>query len=173
MWYEHDMPGDHNGNVRLWDIQNVPPLAIASFSGSGVTSGNLEYARQIGRLEFAPDGKRLAIVRKLHSAEVWNVDPARLLATFPGEKNWAYALAFSPDGRRLVGGQEEVKIWEIDANRRWLSIFPEHFSVLVLCPNLSPAAFTLPPFRAYSGRNAAQTARSANCLVAHQLNGFL
>jgi WD40 repeat protein len=133
--------GDHDGAVWLWNLKSVPPARLRHVDGGHVVSGNREGSGQIGRLQFSADGTRLAILRRVHSAEVWNVDPLQLLARFPDSQQWNYAIALSPDGRWLVGGHEEIKIWEIETGKVVASL--KGHKAAIMCAAFSPDGKTL------------------------------
>jgi WD40 repeat protein len=133
--------GDHDGTVRLWNIKNVLPVPIGVLESTNVVPGNRQSSRRIGRLQFSSDGRRLAILRQFHSAEVWKLDPLQPLATFSDINDWNYALAFSANGRRLVGGREEVKIWEIETGRLLTSL--RGHEAVIMCAAFSPDGRTL------------------------------
>jgi WD40 repeat protein len=133
--------GDNDGAVRLWNLKSLPPAPIRSVDGRHVISGNRERPGQIGRLQFSPDGSRLAILRRVHSAEVWNVDPLQLLVSFSDGQHWNYAIALSPDGRWLIGGHEEIKIWEIETGKMVASL--KGHKAAIMCAAFSPDGKTL------------------------------
>jgi hypothetical protein len=75
--------------VQLWDLQpGRPPVNI---NVSGVTT-----------LAFSPDGKTLATGAKDHSIRLWEVATGKERLRLPGTKGCPAALAFSPEGDRLL-----------------------------------------------------------------------
>ena len=69
-------------------------------------------------LAFSPDGATFAIARRNGSAEIWDTSSARQLKTLPiyKEDGDTRTLAFSPDGRFLVGGgmfDDDVFMWNL------------------------------------------------------------
>ncbi|HXW26555.1 MAG TPA: WD40 repeat domain-containing protein, partial [Xanthobacteraceae bacterium] len=66
---------------------------------------------------FSPDGKRFAFARRGGTAEIWSTQEAtriRLLPAATRDATDTWALAFSPDGRFLIGGSlfdETVFVW--------------------------------------------------------------
>jgi WD40 repeat protein/predicted Ser/Thr protein kinase len=71
------------------------------------------------RLQFSPDGKRLAVTQGEHSISIYDVSAGRqtaYLARYGREFN---AIAFSEDGRRLAVGTDSpmVSVWDTDTGR--------------------------------------------------------
>jgi WD40 repeat protein len=55
---------------------------------------------------------------------VWETATGKLVRQIPEGNSNAFALAFSPDGKRLVSGQEnnEIHLWEIASGKRLLTL---------------------------------------------------
>jgi hypothetical protein len=110
------LPGepDFDGHtIRLWEL------------ASGREIGTLRgHPRGIGALAFSPDGRLLATavgrwayskpVSSPPEIRVWDTFTGREVACFRGAGSDASALAFAPDGRRLVSGHEDgtLLVWE-------------------------------------------------------------
>jgi RNA polymerase sigma factor (sigma-70 family) len=112
--------------ARLWDAKSGKlllemPLAVPSkpnYGGSSVTT-----------LAFSPDGKRLAFGGYWSpSVCLWDVEAGKQLHVFDnwaeGWENQAFVeegpiLAFTPDGRTLVGGARDgsVRLWDVETGR--------------------------------------------------------
>jgi RNA polymerase sigma factor (sigma-70 family) len=118
--------GLSSSNARLWDAKTGKlllemPLAAPSkpnYGGSPVTT-----------LAFAPDGKRLAFGGYWSpSVCLWDLAAGKLMHTFDswadGWEKKAFVeegptLAFTPDGRSLVGGAKDgsVRLWDVETGR--------------------------------------------------------
>jgi len=72
---------------------------------------------------------------------VWNVNPLERISVLGNSEDWSYALALSPDGRWLVGGQQVVNIWDLESGQLHTS-FPGH-GATVRCAAFSPDGRTL------------------------------
>ncbi|MBI3844206.1 MAG: WD40 repeat domain-containing protein [Planctomycetes bacterium] len=100
----------------------MPALILAAMlvasddAGSGLPPGAI---RRLGcnaffergtpmAIAFSADGKRVATASPLYSVRVWDVESARLVRYFPDSEGSVGALAFSPDGTRLVGEDRDL-----------------------------------------------------------------
>jgi WD40 repeat protein len=102
------------GSIRLWRLK----------------TGKLE--REIdGRLDGGPvfslDGTKIAAAEEGGSIHLWDPATGKLLRTLeskPFERT--RCLAFSPDGKRLAGGDDHViHLWDLDADKEMFPN-PEH-----------------------------------------------
>ena len=65
---------------------------------------------------YSPDGRWLASSDgDLKTVCLWDAQTHQLAARFSGHTGPVYALAFSPDGYRLVSGSEDriVRVWDV------------------------------------------------------------
>ena len=80
-----------------------------------------------GQVRFSPDGKQLAILPM--EGEVWLWQPGQKPRRYKGPKGWATALAFSPDGKRIVGdilefGEDGLSekfllcVWDVESGKQ-------------------------------------------------------
>jgi RNA polymerase sigma factor (sigma-70 family) len=115
--------GHSSSKARLWDAKSGKlllemPLAVPShpnYGGSSVTT-----------LAFSPDGKRLAFGGYWSpSVCLWDLEAGKQLHVYDpwveGWENQAFVqegptLAFTPDGRTLVGGARDgsVRLWDVE-----------------------------------------------------------
>lgn len=95
--------GSDDGTIRLWELLSGKPLQV--WDGR---------QGQVAAVAFSADGKLVAsggseIVR------IWDVQSAKNLASFTGSGgDWFLQLAFSPDGKTLVGGSWGGKVYRWD-----------------------------------------------------------
>jgi WD40 repeat protein/serine/threonine protein kinase len=96
--------GSHDKTVKVWN------------AGSGELIRTLEgHTGLVAGLAVSPDGSRIASA----SAEViiWDAESGAPLVTFPAE---AQAVAFSPNGDRLVSGglDKQVRLWSVETGNQ-------------------------------------------------------
>jgi WD40 repeat protein len=105
--------------VRLWDTATREALAI-------LPHGSVVYG-----VAFSPDGRRLAAGCADNSIRLWDVATARggggkevleaEVAELNGHEDYVHAVAWSPDGTRLLSasGDRTVRVWDsLSANER-------------------------------------------------------
>src|SRR5262245_13822448 len=96
--------------VRLWDAGTLREQRRLIGCQKGVAS-----------VAFSPDGKWLVAGDALGTLTTWDAGSGRLIARYPGSAVNDYeltCLAFTPDGRRLVGLRRyAVAVWDWVAGR--------------------------------------------------------
>jgi len=124
-----------DNKVYLWDLEagkakkvfSVPPCS--TFGAQGVT--------------FSPDGKRAAWGIGDRTIQLWNVAEGSVEKTLTGlPADWVRSLRFSPDGRRLLAGGQDIgflALYDIGTGRLIDS---------VRTPNVASVAFTPDGLRA-------------------------
>jgi WD40 repeat protein len=103
----------------------VLALGVALFAAltliadaSSQERARIEIVPSIGHLgpidaaAFSPDGEHLLSASEDGTLKLWDVATGRLLQTFEGHSGRAVALAFSPNGARvMVSDHRSVKLW--------------------------------------------------------------
>jgi len=125
-----------DATARVWDWRNGTLVKSLDFPGDAV------------RVSFSPDGRILAVggvdepFNQIQNAAVWtySVDSWRSLIKFPEYLDIG-AMAYSPDGRFLVGGgtSRNVQVWRTGDGT---SIFTLNHSHQVLDIAISPDGST-------------------------------
>ncbi|MYH83891.1 WD40 repeat domain-containing protein [Candidatus Poribacteria bacterium] len=129
--------GNSDGEIKIWDVQNHRCLAKMQRMG--------RFDR-VTALVFSPDGQCLASSGGRYDAVyVWNIETGEQIAKFtvdeelkPRYRPPAIPLAFSPDGRTLIGGTPEstFSVWDIETGERRAHLTGH--SALVIYLLLSP-----------------------------------
>ncbi|MFI1487843.1 WD40 repeat domain-containing protein [Streptomyces sp. NPDC020747] len=122
--------GISDGTIRMMDAENGHPTAL------------LTEARRITSMEvaFHPDGTTLADARD--GVHLWDLasghTTATLTLTRSATVDWAWCVAFSPDGALLASGHsfDYVRLWDV-ASRKNVAILPGH-NAFVLAVAFSP-----------------------------------
>jgi WD40 repeat protein len=151
-----------DSTARLWDVQTGKPLH--TFQG---------HRQKIRAMASSRDGKLIATASEDRTALLWDAQTRLPLHTFEGAVT---VVAFSPDGRLLLAGGEELGIWDtgtgmvrqkfpIDENGVRLglyspdgkSVFMANYSYLakVYDPATGAVKYDLTDNETYSGVDAA------------------
>lgn len=129
--------GNLDGGIKIWDVQNHRCLMEKQ------RMGRFDRASE---LVFSPDGQWLASSGgKYDAVYVWNIETGEQIAKFtvdeelqPRYRPGTIPLAFSPDGRILVGRTPEntFSVWDIETGE-CLSHLTQH-SAMVIALLFSP-----------------------------------
>ncbi|MDE0187011.1 MAG: hypothetical protein OXP71_16340 [Candidatus Poribacteria bacterium] len=93
--------GDHNGIVRIWNVQQR--RIIAQLEG---------HSAAVGSLKFSPDSRTLVSGGNDDLINVWDVSNWERLGTIPNN-GAVYSVDFSPDEDALAASGWEVSLWSI------------------------------------------------------------
>jgi len=149
--------GGHTGIV--WDLAFSPDgQMLASVSSDGTAQvrdwrngdilKTLNFPGEVVSVRFSPDGQRLAVggvdEALMQTAAVWifSVDSWEPLIKIPERVNIG-ALAYSPDGRLLVGGgtSRDVQVWRTSDGTSIFTLSHAHPIVdVAISPDSSTAA---------------------------------
>jgi WD40 repeat protein len=103
--------GSEDGSVIIWDLGRSHPLATAEFPSVVPSLG----------LAFSPDGAVLAATGD--RVRLWDLRSGDQISQLPPQRwDWPEtALAFSPDGKTLIIGDENftenVTLWDLEGDR--------------------------------------------------------
>ncbi len=112
--------GGWDGTARLWDMRNGQELHTLHGRESIIMSA-----------AFSPDGSLVATGgsstaandpsrKEVWTIRIWDVRTGRELRTLHGD---AYALAFSPYGRRIASGENRgMKLWDVRTGKELLDL---------------------------------------------------
>jgi WD40 repeat protein len=92
------------GSVHLWDAATYKE--VRNLPGNGAFAG-------VPSAAFSLDGKRLAFTDAGGKIHIWDVVTDKQICLIAPPNLWPYALAFSPDGRLLAAGTDNVCLWEV------------------------------------------------------------
>jgi WD40 repeat protein len=104
--------------------RSTPGVAISPARVTLDASGE-----DVASVAFSPDGKLVAAGTWSGSLLVWNTEDGHLVAQFKSRS--IMAIAFSPDGQRLVTASGGVQLWDIAAQREIARIFDNDYACCV------------------------------------------
>jgi WD40 repeat protein len=120
--------GSTDGTLRLWDAASGREVDRVA-----------TLPKEINGLALSPDNGRLALVASDMQLHLWNLQTRAEVRVFDGKILGLRALAFSPDGSRVVAGgggsqdrkpiETEVRCWDVQTGRE-LGKSPPHPSPL-------------------------------------------
>lgn len=95
--------GSNEGAVSHWDV------------ATGTLQGELTRWTDHEVLAFSADGLRLVFKDEKHVTALWDAAAALPVRTFTGHTSYLNAVAFTPDGQRILTGSEDgtVRSWDI------------------------------------------------------------
>lgn len=88
---------------------------LETFSGRGdygsVNPGD-NWLDAFKKVSFSADGKTIALARRDHAINLWNLDSNKKL-TLPSHENWVNSVSFSSDGKLIASGSDDgiLKLW--------------------------------------------------------------
>jgi WD40 repeat protein/DNA-binding SARP family transcriptional activator len=127
--------GSEDGTARVWEITDHGPRHLLTLSDQ-------ETANGLGGVAFAADGKHVLTGDMLiTAAKIWDVSLAgdAEWANLPSSRVSLGAVAFTPDGHRVVATGEDGRTavaWDADSQQELLTIGP--FDELVWSIEVSP-----------------------------------
>jgi WD40 repeat protein/DNA-binding SARP family transcriptional activator len=78
----------------------------------------------VGRVDFSPDGARLAVANQDGVPKVWDLATGIPVLALAGHAGGCWAIAYSPDGTLLATGSNDgtVKVWDAQDGRELRSL---------------------------------------------------
>lgn len=102
--------GGHGGeapSIRLWEASTGKRLR--SFSE---VRGPVSSAGKVSSVAFSPNGRLILAASDDHSVKLWDAASGQKVRSFRGRTLPIASVAFSPDGRLALVGDEKVHLWE-------------------------------------------------------------
>src|SRR5438552_3020357 len=96
--------------------QDVHPSPLLTLRG---------HTQAIYRVQYSPDGQRLATASEDRTAGLWDAATGKRLLTLPDHSGAVLTVSFSPDGKRLAAGswRGAVRIYDTATGRTDLLFF--------------------------------------------------
>jgi WD40 repeat protein/mono/diheme cytochrome c family protein len=92
--------------IRIWEVGDKEGKQIRSL---------ISHEDAINKIVYSPDGKRIASTGADKVIKLWQADTLAEVRVFEKQPDWVMAMAFSPDGRRLVVGRYDGSVTSYDA----------------------------------------------------------
>ena len=87
--------------IRVWEVNELEGRQIRSL---------IAHEHAIHELIYSPDGRLLASTGADKRIKIWDAATLTETTTIEIQPDWVFALAFSPDGKRLVAGRYDGSI---------------------------------------------------------------
>jgi WD40 repeat protein len=145
--------GHRNGMIRVFDLDTG--RTIHELKGHLLPNRLVSNNFQVNSLIFSPDGKRIVSASNDDTIKVWDAETGREIRTLRGHKHVpqpgmplpvilegdVWAVAFSPDGKRIVSGSNDdtIKVWDAETGRVLRTLrgnFEEEPGLLNMKPDL-------------------------------------
>ncbi len=115
-------------DVVVWDAATGRQLLTLPGKTIGDTRG---IFRGVGRVDFSPDGTRLAVANQNGVPKVWDLSTGMPVLSLDGHGEVCWAVAYSPDGTLLATGSGDgtVKVWDAKNGRELRSLRAHGFYI--------------------------------------------
>lgn len=107
-------------DVIVWDPVTGQKVQTLAGELVGHTEGNF---LGVGRVDFSPDGSRLAVGNQDGLPKVWDLKSGEPVFSLVGHTKICRPIAYSPDGKLLATGGHDglVKIWDAQSGKELMS----------------------------------------------------
>jgi WD40 repeat protein len=108
-------------DVVIWDPATGRELFTLPGESIGHTRG---MQLGVGRIDFSPDGTRLAVSNQDGVPKVWDLATRTPVLSLVGHSEICYEIAYSPDGNLLATGgvDQMVKVWDARSGQELQSL---------------------------------------------------
>jgi WD40 repeat protein/uncharacterized caspase-like protein len=93
--------------ARFWDATTGKQLKVFSTKGAG----------DVWAVAFSSDERLVLTGNQDGSAYLYEVATGKLLKQFQGHSSLVLSVAFSPDGKSIVTGADDVRLWDLATGR--------------------------------------------------------
>jgi WD40 repeat protein len=101
--------------VRTWPLPWGPDPDVLTYHRTRAEGNPYPYVYAV---KFSPDGSMLASGGWDRTARLVEMDTLDLRTTIETGSDYVFDLAYAPDGRRLVGGDAKLFLWEPATGRK-------------------------------------------------------
>jgi WD40 repeat protein len=90
--------------AQVWQVDTEAELAA------------FDHEAFITSAELSPDGQRIVITSEDGTAQVWQIENRKLIASLEGHGSTIYSAKFSPNGQRIVTASEDgtARVWQVE-----------------------------------------------------------
>jgi WD40 repeat protein len=122
-------------DVIIWNTNTGQQLLMLPGETIGKTTG---VFTGVGRIEFSPDGTRLAVANQDGVPKVWDLASGKPILSLIGHNEICWTIAYSPDGKLLATGDNDgmIKVWNAQDGKNLLSF--QTYRSYVLGVDFSP-----------------------------------
>jgi WD40 repeat protein/serine/threonine protein kinase len=100
-------------------LAQAPLLSASALNPASTTVPEPEDGGNLKHIAFSPDDRRLAAVRGLYEAQVWDMRTGQDVLILSGHRSGINGLAYSPDGLRIASSSRDgtVKLWDAGSGK--------------------------------------------------------